>query len=217
MRIIAIGFITLLAVAPASAQVPQPAGHPYGLDPYTPSDAMWLRTYGAALVAQTPLLELATLDPYKPSDAALLRQIGGGIPVCCLDGYWPGIGFGAPRPESLRGLAAHPAVPIGLPAGFIAIPTPSTDAVLSSPVAAASQTGPTSAVTLARPSTNDGISIRYDGQVWVSAGRAVPLQSAVFERVGEYSGFPVYRRPGTDGVIYVPTRNDMMAPYRLKP
>ena len=46
--------ITLLVMIPASAQ-PQVWGpDPYGLDPYNPRDAVLLREYGAALVAQTP-------------------------------------------------------------------------------------------------------------------------------------------------------------------
>ena len=39
--------------------------HPYGLDPYKPSDAAILRTYGGTLVQQTPLLELRQLDPVQ--------------------------------------------------------------------------------------------------------------------------------------------------------
>lgn len=74
MRLTAVIILTLLAAAPASAQ------YPYDLDPYKPSDAAWLRTYGATLVAQTPLLELRRLDPYVPSQAALLRQLGGAMP-----------------------------------------------------------------------------------------------------------------------------------------
>jgi len=68
----------LLTGATAAAQT---SSSPYGLDPYSPSDAFWLRNYGAALVAQTPLLELRMLDPYKPSHAALIRQIGGAMPL----------------------------------------------------------------------------------------------------------------------------------------
>ena len=50
---------TLFVVTPGFSQTPAPSQHPYGLDPYKPSDAFFLRNYGAALVAQTPLLELA--------------------------------------------------------------------------------------------------------------------------------------------------------------
>ena len=81
MRYIAIVITgALLAATPAAAQTVVPELQPYGLDPYKPSDAAILRTYGGTLVQQTPLLELRQLDPYKPSHAALLRQIGNGIP-----------------------------------------------------------------------------------------------------------------------------------------
>jgi hypothetical protein len=82
MRIPAITLAAaLLAAAPAAAQNLVPEAHPYGLDPYKPSDAAVLRTYGSTLVAQTPILQLRELDPYKPSHAALLRQLGGGMPI----------------------------------------------------------------------------------------------------------------------------------------
>jgi hypothetical protein len=37
-------------------------------------------------------------------------------------------------------------------------------------------------------------------------------------RVGQYGVFPVFRRAGVhEDVIYVPTREGLIAPYRLKP
>jgi len=97
MRLIAIVVtLSLLAVVPASAQAPASAQqHPYGLDPYKPSDAALLRQYGATLVALTPLSELQKLDPYKPSHAALLRQLGGAIPVWGL-GWFPPVPIPTP-------------------------------------------------------------------------------------------------------------------------
>src|SRR5262245_33707894 len=65
--------------------------HPFGLDPYKPSDAFWLRNFGGVLVAETPIVELAKLDPYKPSEAALIRQVGAAMPVCCPDWWGPGL------------------------------------------------------------------------------------------------------------------------------
>jgi hypothetical protein len=65
----------------AWAQTPAPVPHPYGLDPYKPSDAELLRKYGSLLATQTPIRELRRLDPYKPSHAALLRAVGGAIPL----------------------------------------------------------------------------------------------------------------------------------------
>lgn len=103
MRVAAVVLtVTVLAATSVFAQSPAPPSNPYGLDPYVPSEAALLRNYGATLVAQTPLLELAKLDPYKPSDAALLRQIGGAIPIWGVMWNPPYPGFGPitpfPRP-----------------------------------------------------------------------------------------------------------------------
>ena len=90
MRLIAAALFVLFTVAtPVAAQGLAPEPRPYGLDPYKPSDAALLRNYGAALVAQTPLLQLSELDPYKPSHAALLRQIGGAMPLWSHLSWYP--------------------------------------------------------------------------------------------------------------------------------
>ena len=215
-----VGFVALLAVAPALGQVAVPTPHPYGLDPYAPSDAAWLRNYGAALVAQTPLLELGRLDPYKPSHAALLRQLGGAIPLCCPDWYWPGPSFAPLTPSATHGVtmlrtARFSIVPRATV--IVGLMPPAGGGTAGAPTAG-SQPASTPVATAIGPEDNDGIWIRYAGQIWTSAGRAVPLQESEFERVGEYAGFPVYRRArANDGVIYVPTRKDLVAPYRLKP
>lgn len=110
MRLAAIGTVILLAATPAAAQTVQilnPEPQPYGLDPYKPSDAAVLRTYGSTLVAQTPLLQLSQLDPYKPSHAALLRQLGGGIPLWSHLAWYPT----APPPAPLMMVPAPPPVP----------------------------------------------------------------------------------------------------------
>jgi len=93
--------LVLLALSPAVGLSQNPApGRPYGLDPFNPSDAAFLRNYGPALVSQTPLLELRQLDPFNPSDAALLRQIGGAIPLWGL-AWYPWVGGVAPvQPSS---------------------------------------------------------------------------------------------------------------------
>jgi hypothetical protein len=79
----------LLGATPTAAQTLVPEAHPYGLDPYNPSDAAVLRTYGSTLVAQTPLLQLRELDPYKPSHATLLRQLGGAMPIWSHLSWYP--------------------------------------------------------------------------------------------------------------------------------
>jgi len=64
---------------------------------------------------------------------------------------------------------------------------------------------------------NDGVWISYKGQKWISAGKTVPFEESAFVRVGEYGNFLVFRRAGvSEDLIYVPTREGMLAPYRLK-
>ena len=97
MRVRAFVFtLAVFTAAPAFAQTAVPELHPFGLDPYKPSDAALLRTYGGTLLAQTPLLELRQLDPYKPSHATLLRQIGNGIPQWSHFNWYPGTAAPAP-------------------------------------------------------------------------------------------------------------------------
>ncbi len=67
------------------------------------------------------------------------------------------------------------------------------------------------------PQGNRGIWIQYEGRRWQSAGEAVALDPG-FRKVGEYRGFPVYTRgagtPRDATEIYVPSRDDMLAPYK---
>jgi hypothetical protein len=221
MSFIAIASVALLAAPPAFGQAPAPAAHPYGLDPYAPSDAVWLRNFGASLVAQTPLVDLAaTLNPYNPSDAALLRQFGGAIPLCCPEWYWQGPTFGPLTPLFPHGRVGSSAVRFPDVRGldFRTAASASADASARTDVAApATQLTPSSIVTLARPQDNNGVSIRYEGEIWTSAGRAVPLPGTGFERVGEVGTFAVYKRAGVnDDLIYVQTRNNLIAPFRRR-
>jgi hypothetical protein len=99
MRLIAIVTAMVLgAFGPALAQTPTPVQHPYGLDPYKPSDAELLRRYGGVLTAQTPLFELRRLDPYTPSHAALLRALGGAMPLWAI--WYPGSPSRTPVPTT---------------------------------------------------------------------------------------------------------------------
>jgi hypothetical protein len=183
------------------------AEYPYGLDPYKPSDAQFLREWGDVLVQQTPLSELARLDPYKPSEAALRRRIGAGLPV-------PVSGF-LYYPPSDR-LAVWPA-PGAAPVAGSAPPESAAPAASAAPSAGAAPVSAKEMSTVSRPENNDGIWIRFEGQKWISAGVAVPIASPGFTRVGDYAGVPVYRRQGSDDVIYLPTRQGYVAPYRRKP
>src|SRR5438552_3380356 len=75
---------------------------------------------------------------------------------------------------------------------------------------------PTAVATIPAPRANDGVWISYLGEKWFSAGTAVPLTSG-FRVVGAYAGFPVFARGGSSAqVIYVPSLEGMVAPYRLR-
>jgi hypothetical protein len=209
---------TLWLIAPASAQTPSceqaPAStaHPYGFDPYKPSDAALLRDYGATLVAHTPLQELRRLDPYKPSEAALLRELGGALPLWGLEWYW------APVPAPLT-LFAEPErgmlrAPVALPP---TMQTPAGTAPESAGREAVTSAQPSTMASLRPPENNDGVWIAYAEKRWILDGRPVPYESSAFQRVGEYGTFPVFRRTGVgEDVIYVPTRQGAVVPYRLK-
>ena len=83
--------------------------------------------------------------------------------------------------------------------------------------AAAQQSADGPVVSVLRPESNDGVWIYYAGVRWLSAGPAVPLRAADFELIGDYAGFPVFGRRGSnEQVIYVPSRAGLIAPYRRK-
>ena len=128
-----------------------------------------------------------------------------------------------PNATTPRAAAVSPTAP-PVPPGAISVftperPAPARDVVGTTGIVATprAQTGPP-LVTLRRPEGNDGIWIPFGGERWVAAGAAVPLNTSMFVRVGEYRGFPVYaRRELQEDMIYLPaTRAGLVAPYRLK-
>jgi hypothetical protein len=213
-RFVAVIPLLLLLCAPAARGQSASSVYPYGLDPYKPTDAWWLRQYGSVLVAQTPILELRKLDPFKPSEAALLRDLGGGIPLWAL---WyppapmpvPLTPFSMAGDERAFGAATNIFINIGQPSDGNAVGS-------AAPVSAPSPP-PGGIVTALRPESNDGVWINYGGRRWVSAGPAVPFDDSVFMQTGQYNGFPVFtRRQSSDPVIYLPTRGNLVAPYRVR-
>ena len=63
---------------------------------------------------------------------------------------------------------------------------------------------------------NDGVWLRFDNARWVSSGRAEPRTDG-FTQVGALGGHPVLRRiGGPSDLIFVPTREGLVAPYRRK-
>ena len=212
----------VLAAAAASAQTAPGSDRLYGLDPYKPSDAAWLRNYGAVLAGMTPVSVLASLDPYTPSHAALVRQLGGGMPLWSPYWFWFGPAIGPLIPPHPPAALPWPYPCPGRSAVDEAAKTASVPAPppgpATAPASAAVPSSPPSATTLERPRNKDGISIQFADRVWIAAGRAVPRATLDLVRAGEYAGAPVFRRPNADeDVIYVQTRGNLVAPFRAKP
>jgi hypothetical protein len=212
-RILGVFALFAMLYVPVARAQSAASVYPYGLDPYKPTDAWWLRQYGSVLVAQTPILELRKLDPFKPSEAALLRDLGGAIPLWAL--WYPP----APMPVPLTPFAMGGDV---LPGGgvtniLIAVGQPSGAAPTSAAPVSAISPSPGGIVTALRPQSNDGLWLNYASRRWVSAGSAVPFDGSLFMQTGEYNGFPVYtRRQSGDEVIYLPTRGNLVAPYQVR-
>lgn len=70
-------------------------------------------------------------------------------------------------------------------------------------------------VRTARPlRPTDGVWILFRNERWFAAGKAVVFDPTAFERVGEYRTYPVYRaRRGAGDLIYLPSREGLVAPY----
>jgi hypothetical protein len=126
-------------------------------------------------------------------------------------------------PQAAAAPTALPA-PIGAISVYTAEPLPAAVPFVA-PVAVttlANATQPRTDVgmtfaTVGRPTSNDGVWIRYLGEKWISAGPAVPIAPESFRVVGSYEGFPVFARQNrSEQMIYVSTRAGLAAPYRLK-
>jgi hypothetical protein len=70
-------------------------------------------------------------------------------------------------------------------------------------------------LTARRPDNNDGVWIRFEGATWIASGTAEP-RTAAFTQVGELAGFPVYRKQDGGSVVYLQSRDGVLAPYRRK-
>ena len=183
-------------------------GHYNGIPLYADTT---VEPYSVVLVPVTRGL----LQPYeRPRRGDLAGTTGSGAPAFPV----------YPVPQSMPPTAAA-APPTGLPApiggvsAFTQHPTAAAvpASVDTAPVStAAPEPADARAVaSLLRPQSNDGVWIQFEDRKWVSAGAAVPLADVDFVRVGDYKGFPVFRRRfSSDETIYLPTRGGLAAPYR---
>jgi hypothetical protein len=183
-------------------------GHYNGIPLYADTT---VEPYSVVLVPVTRGL----LQPYeRPRRGELAGTTGSGAPAFPV----------YPVPASVTPTAAA-TPPTGLPAPIGAVSAftqdPAAVAVparvdTAAPGTPAPETGDARAVaSLLRPESNDGVWIQFEDRRWVSAGAAVPLAEVDFVRVGDYKGFPVFRRRfSSDEAIYLPTRAGLAAPYR---
>jgi hypothetical protein len=171
------------------------------------------------------------MQPYeRPRRGILAGSVGSrvsGFPVRLLpEGAYPVPGAAtAPTQIPLNGnvVAAYtpdpaPAVPyvqlaVAVPVSAVA---PAAAVAVAAVADAPAWRGPAVILSSTVPESNDGIWFRFANQRWVNAGRAEP-QTAAFNQVGTYAGFPVYRRnTGDMDLIYLPTRAGFVTPYRRK-
>jgi hypothetical protein len=196
--------VVLVFPATLSAQPPctQAPSSLLQFDPYKPSHLSIIRSYGGTMLANAPVETLLRLDPYVPSEGALLRQLGGSIPV------WLSPPF-AWQPPAMR---SSPCLPV--PGETADVLTTFSDMVAELRPSAASAGRKATETTSDR---NRGISVEYDGRVWVSAGPAVTFSETAFVRVGERAGTPIYQKAGAkEDVIYIPTMAGVVAPFRAE-
>lgn len=70
-----------------------------------------------------------------------------------------------------------------------------------------------------RPEGLNGVFVEYNSQRYFSDGPARDFDPKSFTRIGEYRGFPVYRRGGETNTIYIPPLAGppaIVAPYRTR-
>jgi hypothetical protein len=122
-------------------------------------------------------------------------------------------------PEAISVSTAETVGTVGTVAPPVVVPPvrqPEAEIVATAGILPARRPAAQPVVSMRRPENNDGVWIMFAGEKWLSAGTAVPFTTD-FVRVGEYSGFPVFaRRDFSQEVIYVPSRDGLIAPYRLK-
>ncbi len=126
--------------------------------------------------------------------------------------------------DALRGFAKTLLIepPPSVAAFGVSTPGSATTTILTPAAATIPAVNPTvepppPVVTLLRPENNDGLWVRFHDQKWVNSGPAVPFDTSAFVRVGDYVGFPVFKkRDAVEDVIYLPTRAGLIVPYRRK-
>lgn len=121
-------------------------------------------------------------------------------------------------PYSMGAIATFTPEPMAFPA--IAPPPLVFTPIVSAPIAQTAAVSPPTflakvIISPVRAENNDGVWIQFDNQRWVVGGRA-EARTSDLRQVGTHAGFAVLRRAGAQDVIYLPTRDALVAPYRRK-
>ena len=128
---------------------------------------------------------------------------------------------------SSSGSVAQAAAPPTFARAYDLAPSPApvaTSGYVTAPPSAAAGAPAASAVTTTNrpvstaipPNGVNGIWIDYEGRHWLFSGNAIELTPA-FSHIGDYRGFPVYRRNGDrSNTIYVPSTAGLVVPYTAR-
>jgi hypothetical protein len=165
--------------------------------------------------------DLAGTVGSRPPSFPIERQPDGSsvrttaVPPTSLASPRESLGVTAPLAPVAPPVATAPAMtaaPAAAPLATSALTA--TTAAAAAP--SASATTPFAIASVVGAPTNDGIWINFAGSRWVSSGRAVPRTDDM-QQVGDHLGFPVLGA-GTSGpgVIYLTTREGVVAPFRRK-
>lgn len=168
---------------------------------YVPVGGRWMKPYERrrsgelAGTSGSVMPSLVTPSPYEPwtQDEVLAGVVRAPSPPSRLE---PSVGTGYPEPVDTR-----PPAP----------PEPISTAGTLPPV------GPL--ITARVPQGINDAFLEFRDQRWFSSGPAVELEGAEFTRIGEYYGFPVYRRRGDESTIYVTVAKSaaqLAAPYSVR-
>lgn len=234
VRPLALSVCLLVAAAAAPAAMSQAVAVREPYPEVTAAGREWLRDGAPILFAGQPYFPAGPAVHYQP-DLMLPTGSYDGVPLYADTSLEPysqvlvPIGRGLLQPYERRRdgemagttgsrtpsfpVPLRPDVPLQGSAWQDDSPAQGPRRAARAPIAAPPEERQAGIVSARTPQGNRGIWIRYEGRRWEAAGEAVALEPT-FKKVGEYHGFPVYARDAASSLIYLPSRHDMVAPYK---
>jgi hypothetical protein len=178
-----------------------------------------------------PLYTRTTIEPYslvyvplpgrimKPYERRRAGDLAG--TVGSTTPSFPVIQSPDPRDLPAVGQAAAPPMHVAPTLGtYEPLPTAAPPPAAAEPASTAGVIPPRGPLVSARkPEGLDGIFIDYRDRRWFITGPAVELQPGQFTRIGEYAGFPVYRKGDDQRTIYVAVSEaagELLAQYSVR-